>query len=115
MFTVRNNVEKIYTYDLDNGYILEVTKEITTSGEETWNGYIYTEYSGFKMFVFGELVSQPCESRKITLKRFLDDVEFYLFDEDYNTFENPFSEYERKVEAIEESNMKYLDEIGVLR
>ena len=118
MFKEINYVLESHTYEIDkDGWYMEVRKIHDNSlDEDYWHGYIY-ENDGDPMFVIGEPTKQATlytnwEEVETTLDDFLETMEFVLFDEDCNSVESYFEEYERYSEAIDESNHRMLEKRG---
>ena len=112
MFKEINYVLETHTYKLDeDDWFMRVEKvheknECNGLEWDSWEGYIYrSRYS--PMFVIGESVKQP--NNEVSLEDFLETMEFVLYDEDYNKNESYFDEFDREIEAIEQSNMEMLD------
>lgn len=99
MLNELNTVKEIHTYDLGNGFVLEV-QNVCSDSESTWEAYLFHRMYSIKAFVLGTDDSED-------LEEFLDDVEMMLNDPDVT--ETFLEEYFRYIHAIEESNEKQFD------
>lgn len=120
MFKEINYILETHTYkiDMEDWYmrIDKVHEKNEYNGLEwdCWMGYIYR--AGYDpMFVIGECVEQhlKCNNGElsiITLEEFLDTMFFCLFEED--SVESYFEQYDRYVEAMEDSNMREFESMN---
>lgn len=124
MFKEINYVLETHTYKIDmDDWFMRVEKvhevnEYNGLEWDCWMGYIYR--AGYDpMFVIGENVEQHLLKDKgalsiVTLEDFLDTMYFCLFDDDYNSVESYFEEFDRQIEAIEHSNKEMLEANGLV-
>ena len=102
--------------ELASGWFMRVEKvhEVNENNGlewDCWMGYIYR--AGYDpMFVIGENVEQHLLKDKgalsiVTLDDFLDTMYYCLFEED--SVESPFEQFDRQIEAIEQSNEEMLE------
>ena len=112
MFKEINYVKEIHTYKLEEeNWYLEI-KKVDDNGTEYWMGSIYRE--GYDpMFLVGEAVKQTTKwtnwkESEETLDEFLSTMQLVLYDTD-GYAETPFEEYDRYIEAMEQSNLEMLE------
>lgn len=120
MFKEINYVKEIHTYKLEEeDWYMEVRKVHEVNEDnglewDSWMGYIYR--SGYSpMFVIGESVKQctlysDWKEYEVSLEDFLSTMEFELYDNDC-IVETPFEEYDRFIEAMEESNLEMINDL----